>query len=253
MYYCCAITDKGIRPNNEDALLIHKTVLTDGFTECLVSAPFLAAVADGVSGEQCGELASSMCLELLKDVQYSSKMDLRDKLLEIHEKLTKYSAQSEETANMQTTLCGIAVDEYEGLHTINVGDSRLYRYRSGCLSQLSRDQSLVQLLFEEGTITKEEKQNHKHRNIIFPVLGNLSSTPDFDIRSTDECVQYGDLLLLCSDGLSDYVSSNEMEEILALPKPLIRRLRLLTDLALENGSQDNITIIALMRMAEEKR
>ena len=252
MYYCCAITDKGIRPNNEDALLIHRTLLTEGVTECLVSAPFLAAVADGVSGEQCGELASSMCLELLRDVQFSSKLDLKAKLLEIHEKLTAYSMQSEETANMQTTLCGVAIDEYEGLHTLNVGDSRLYRYRSGCLCQLSRDQSLVQLLFEEGSITKEEKLNHKHRNIIFPVLGNLSSTPDFDIRNTEECVQYGDLLLLCSDGLSDYVSTHEMEEILAMPKPLVRRLRLLTDLALENGSQDNITIIALMRMAEDK-
>lgn len=252
MYYCCAITDQGIRPNNEDALLIHKTLLTEGSTECLVSAPFLAAVADGVSGEQCGELASSMCLEMLRNVGFSGKLDLKAELLAIHERLTAYSTQSEDTANMQTTLCGIGIDEHEVLHTINVGDSRLYRYRSGCLSQLSRDQSLVQLLFEEGSITKEEKQSHKHRNIIFPVLGNLSSTPDFDIRNTEECVQYGDLLLLCSDGLSDYVSTNEMEEILAMPKSLMRRLQLLTELALENGSQDNITIISLMRMAKEK-
>ncbi len=251
MYYCCAITDKGIRENNEDALLIHRTVLTEGVTECLAAPPFLAAVADGVSSEQCGEIASEMCLRLLRDVEYSSEVDLKDVLAEIHRKLTEYSSQQDETANMQTTLCGIAVDEYEGLHTINVGDSRLYRYRSGRLQQLSRDQSLVQLLYEEGSITKEEKQNHKHRNIIFPVLGNLSSTPDFDVRNNDECVQFGDVLLICSDGLSDYVSTDEMEEILAAPKPLVRRLRLLTDLALENGSTDNITIITLMRMADK--
>lgn len=253
MYYCCAITDKGVRENNEDALLIHRTVLTEGVTECLVAAPFIAAVADGVSSEQCGEVASEMCLHLLKEVSYTSELDLEELLADIHRKLTEYSVQRDETANMQTTLCGIAVDEYEGLHTINVGDSRLYRYRSGRLTQLSRDQSLVQLLYEEGTITKEEKQNHKHRNIIFPVLGNLSSTPDFDVRSNDECVQFGDVLLICSDGLSDYVSTDEMEEILALPKPLVRRLRLLTDLALDNGGTDNITIIAMMRMAEDKK
>lgn len=251
MYYCCAITDKGVRENNEDALLIHRTVLTEGVTEVLVAPPFLAAVADGVSSEHCGEVASLMCLEMLRDVDFSSSVDLEETLADIHQKLTEYSSQKNETANMQTTLCGIAVDEYEGLHTINVGDSRLYRYRSGRLVQMSRDQSLVQLLYEEGSITKEEKQNHKHRNIIFPVLGNLSSTPDFDVRSDDECVQFGDVLLLCSDGLSDYVSTNEMEEILALPKPLVRRLRLLTDLALENGGSDNITIIAMMRMADE--
>ncbi len=253
MYYCCAITEKGIRDHNEDAFLIHHTVVTEGVTECLVSAPFMAAVADGVSGEQCGELASSMSLEMLKKVQFSSETDLESKLTEIHRALTDYSIQQSETANMQTTLCGIAIDEYEGLHTFNVGDSRLYRYRSGCLTQLSRDQSLVQLLYEEGSITKEEKRNHKHRNIIFPVLGNLSSMPDFDVQSNDECVQFGDVLLLCSDGLSDYVATNEMEEILALPKPLVRRLRLLTDLALDNGSSDNITIIALMRMADDKK
>lgn len=253
MYYCCAITDKGVRENNEDALLIHKSVLTEGVTEQLVAAPFIAAVADGVSSEHCGEVASLMCLELLKEVSYNSEVDLTETLADIHQKLIDYSSQQDDTANMQTTLCGIAVDEYEGLHTINVGDSRLYRYRRGGIMQLSRDQSLVQLLYEEGTITKEERQNHKHRNIIFPVLGNLSSTPDYDVRSDDECVQYGDVLLLCSDGLSDYVSTNEMEEILAMPKPLVRRLRLLTDLALENGSTDNITIIALMRMAEEEK
>lgn len=250
MYYCCAITDKGIRENNEDAFLIHRTVLTEGVTERTVSAPFLAAVADGVSGEHCGEVASSMCLEMLKNVQFSSRLDMSQKLLEVHRALAEYSARRAEAANMQTTLCGIGVDESGHLHTINVGDSRLYRYRRGCLSQLSRDQSLVQLLFEEGTITKEEKQHHKHRNIIFPVLGNLSSVPDFDIRRGDECIEFGDVLLLCSDGLSDYADTSEMEEILAMPKPLVRRLRLLTDLALRNGSSDNITILAITRMAD---
>ncbi len=252
MYYCCAMTEKGVRENNEDALLIHRTVLTEGVTECTVSAPFLAAVADGVSSEHCGELASSMCLNLLREVKYSSKLDLKETLREIHGFLTDYSCRHEETANMQTTLCGIAIDEYEGIHTINIGDSRLYRYRSGRLVQLSRDQSLVQRLYEEGAITKEERQHHWQRNIIFPVLGNLSSSPDYDVRDIDECVQFGDLLLICSDGLSDYVSTDEMEEILAMPKPLVRRLRLLADLALENGGTDNITIIALMRMADEK-
>lgn len=253
MYYCCAITDKGIRPNNEDAFMIHKSVLTEGVTESLVTAPFLAAVADGVSGEQSGELASSLCLNMLKEVSFSSRVNMAEVLEEIHDKLAAYGCRQSDTINMQTTLCGIGIDEKGCLHTINVGDSRLYRYRSGCLSQLSRDQSLVQLLFEEGTITKEEKQNHVHRNIIFPVLGNLSSLPQFDIRTNSETVEFGDVLLLCSDGLSDYVESTEIEEILAMPKPLIRRLRLLADLALEHGGSDNITIVAITRTTIEKK
>ena len=242
MYYCCAITDKGVRENNEDALLIHRTVLTEGVTEVLVAPPFLAAVADGVSSEHCGEVASLMCLEMLRDVDFSSSVDLEETLADIHQRLTEYSSQKNETANMQTTLCGIAVDEYEGLHTINVGDSRLYRYRSGRLVQMSRDQSLVQLLYEEGSITKEEKQNHKHRNIIFPVLGNLSSTPDFDVRSDDECVQFGDVLLLCSDGLNSMIDDEAIGRTLK-ECSMERAADSLIEQALAAGGRDNVTVL----------
>lgn len=253
MYYCCAITDKGIRPHNEDALLLHKTVLTEGVTENRLSAPFLAAVADGVSGEHSGELASSACMQMLREVSFNSKVDLDAKLMEIHQALAELGSKNTETSNMQTTLCAIGVDENDMLHTINVGDSRLYRYRNGCLSQLSRDQSLVQMLYEEGSITKEERETHAHKNIIFPVLGNLTSIPIFDIQTHEEQIEFGDVLLLCSDGLSDYVSSPEIEDILALPKPLVRRLRLMTDAAIRNGSTDNITILALSRVMPERK
>ncbi len=249
MYYCCAITDRGIRDHNEDALLIHKTILTEGVTEQLVKAPFLTAVADGVAGEQSGEIASSMCLKMLKNTAFTSRTDLKKVLLQIHESLAEQGRRQSNMFNMQTTLCGFGIDEQHYLHTMNVGDSRLYRYRNGCIKQLSRDQSLVQMLFEEGSITKEEKRTHAHRNIIFPVLGNLSSLPSFDVQAKEEYIEFGDILLLCSDGLSDYLSSHEIEEILALPKPLVRRLRLLADQALQNGGSDNISIIAVTRTA----
>lgn len=247
MFYCCAITDKGIRENNEDAYIIGQCVRTEGAAEFTLKPPFLAAVADGVSGEQCGELASSFCLERLSEAEYSEKTDLHDLLMGIHEQMTAYSMQQTETFNMQTTLCGIGLDERQRLCTFNVGDSRLYRYRGGRLVQMSRDQSLVQMLYEEGTITMEEKRHHKQRNIIFPVLGNCSSRPVLDIHERSDSIAFGDILLLCSDGLSDYTSNSEIEEILALPKPLIRRLRLLADRSLENKGSDNITIIAITR------
>lgn len=253
MYYCCAITDKGIRPHNEDALLIHRTVLTDGVTECELSSPFLIAVADGVSGEQSGELASWTCLHKLKDINFSSQVDMEEKLFSIHESLAELGAKQEETHNMQTTLCAVGVDEKDMIHSMNVGDSRLYRYRNEYLQQLSRDQSFVQVLYEEGAISADERQNHAQRNIIFPVLGNLTEQPDFDIREHNEKIEYGDILLLCSDGLSDYVPKPEMEEILALPKPLVRRLQLLMERAMQNKCSDNITIIALVRVADKPK
>lgn len=250
MYYCCAMTNKGIRPHNEDALLIHKTVLTEGVTECELHEPFLVAVADGVSGEQSGEIASSTCLEMLKEIAFNSRTDMEQALFSIHTALAQQGAKQADTQNMQTTLCAAGIDENDMLHSMNVGDSRLYRYRNEHLQQLSRDQSYVQVLYEEGAISSEERQTHINRNIIFPVLGNLTEQPDFDVREHHEKMEYGDILLLCSDGLSDYVPKPEIEEILALPKPLVRRLQLLMERALEHQGSDNITIIALVRIPD---
>lgn len=245
MYYCCGITDNGIMDHNEDAYLIGGNVITSGHINDMLSAPFIAAVSDGVSGENSGELASRKCLELLKDVTFTSKTNLKKEIMKIHRQLANIGTQKSSTKNMQATLCAVAIDENDVVHTINVGDSRLYRYRRGDIKQLSRDQSLVQLLYEEGTITEAEKKNHVHRNIIFPVMGNVSSLPKPDIKNLNEIMKYGDVILICSDGLSDYVSCTEMEDILALPTNLTNRLRRLVKLAIDNGSKDNITIVAL--------
>ena len=245
MYYCCGVTDKGVMPHNEDALLIKDSVMDSGSSEYNVSEPFIAAVSDGVSGERSGELASKMCLELLRDIGYSGETKLDEELLGIHQKLAEYSRSDPEMHNMQATLCGIAVDESNNILTFNVGDSRLYRYRGGRIKQISRDQSLVQLLIDEGAITTEERKTHVHRNIIFPVFGNQKSESQIDTVVLEGGMEYGDLLLLCTDGLSDYVSTLDIEEIIELPKNLETRLNMLVKKALENGSKDNISVIAV--------
>lgn len=245
MYYCCGVTSKGIMPHNEDAFLIHKTVVTEGSIAQRLPAPFLLAVSDGVSGEQCGELASKLCLTLLCNVKFTKRTDMKRKLDDIHKLLAQYGAERQETENMQATFCGIGVDEQENVHFYNIGDSRLYRYRGGHLRQLSTDQSLVQMLYAEGTITKEEQKIHKLRNIISPVMGNSSSAPTPQIVDMKERMQYGDLLILCTDGLSDYVTAAEIEDILALPAAMPKRLAKLVSLAIEKGGQDNVTVVAV--------
>lgn len=250
MFYCCGLTEKGVMPHNEDALMIGRTVTTDGAVEQKLSAPFICAVSDGVSGELSGELASSMCLNLLSAVKYSKKIRLKNKLMDIHKQLAKYGSEHSETLNMQATLCGIAVNEDNRIHIINVGDSRLYRFRGGHIKQISRDQSLVQLLYEEGTITQEERKTHIHRNIIFPVLGNISSKPKIDVDLIPDGIQYGDILILCTDGLSDYVTTLEMEEILDKPKSLPKRLEMLVQKALDNGGSDNVSVIGVVYYEE---
>lgn len=250
MYYCCGVTEKGIMPHNEDTLLLHHSVITDGARQIVVDAPFLFAVCDGVSGEQAGELASKSCLMQLSQVKYSKRINLKRKILEIHREIAEQSRKNAAVANMQTTLCGAAFDEDGAMHCFNVGDSRIYRYRGGVLEQLSRDQTLVQMLYEEGTITSEEKKVHSHRNIILPVVGNLDDDPNPEVTIYQNGLENGDVLMLCSDGLSDYVSNFEIEEILALPKKLPERLSMLVRLALDKGGKDNVTVAAVVRYPE---
>ncbi len=248
MYYCCGITDKGIMPHNEDALLIGQNVLTDGSLEKNLNAPFVLAVSDGVSGENAGELASAMCLDILKNAEDFRQNNLAGGIMKIHHELADFSRNNSETNNMQATLCGIAVGEDGSVTSFNVGDSRLYKFRAGELRQLSRDQSLVQLLYEEGEITYEERKTHVHRNIIFPVLGNVRDLPKVDICEIS--LDFGEVLIICTDGLSDYVSSSDILEIMELPKNLAVRLDLLVKKAVSNGANDNISVVAVVRMEE---
>ena len=250
MFYCIGITEKGIMPHNEDALLIGGDVTDAGESEQNIQPPFIAAVSDGVSGERSGELASRMCLEMIRDIRYDSNTDLESSLMDVHKKMADYSNSDPETHNMQATLCGLAIDENQNITTFNVGDSRLYRFRQGKLKQISKDQSLVQLLYEEGTITMEERKTHVHRNIIFPVFGNLKSVPKIDLIPLDG-MEYGDVLLLCTDGLSDSLSPLDIEEILEYSEPLKARLDKLIKKALEKGCKDNITVIAIVYYKDE--
>ena len=137
MVYCCGITDKGpVRENNEDAFLINRIVMSSAEMESNVSAPMIAAVADGVGGEASGEVASRMALELLSDLKPSHKTDYEKKILSVHNSLKRYGI-THNTENMQTTLCALAVDDRGNAVMINAGDSRMYLCRGGKIKQLS--------------------------------------------------------------------------------------------------------------------
>lgn len=246
MYYCCGITDKGaIRPNNEDACLINRTVVTRETMESNITAPFITAVADGVGGEAAGEVASRLALKLLGGVRFGKKVDMRSKVMRIHGRLKSYGINHQNSINMQTTLCALAVDEDERAYAVNVGDSRLYRCRGGVIKQLTTDQSLVQALYEQGKITRDEKKRHAQKNVIFPVLGNIADDPAPQITEIEGGIEKGDLIIICTDGLSDYLTTGEFEEALAQPMRLSRRLKMLVETAKRNGSPDNITVVGI--------
>lgn len=250
MYYCCGITETGnVKTHNEDAYLIGHTVVTDRAFETELRGPLIAAVADGVSGEAKGEVAARMTLELLADIRPSGRTDYKKKVMAIHEKIKRYGASHKGHENMQTTLCAVVIDSKDVPHIINVGDSRLFRMSQGRLRQLSTDQSLVQLLYSGGHMTNEQRLYSNDRNLILPVIGNTGSDPDPQIIVT-EPLGYGEMILICSDGLSDYLTPGETEDILALPQRLPKRLSALAAKAVENGSRDNITVVAVSAAAD---
>lgn len=251
MLYCCGITDKGtVCDHNEDAFLIGKAVTLDGGTESNEKAPVIAAVADGVAGEASGEVASKMALELLAEVKPSPKTDYEEKVLDIHYALQKYG-EGHKKSNMQTTLCALIVEADGRAVMINVGDSRMYLYRGGKAKQLSRDQSLVQMLYEQGHITPEQRQGHAQKNVIFPVLGNHMEEPVPQISVIEGGLVHGDIILLCSDGLSDWLTVGEIEDSLAQPKRLPKRLADMAERAITNGSNDNVTVVGISYLKED--
>ncbi len=245
LFYCCGITDTGsVRDHNEDAFLIQKNVITSGENETETKAPLIAAVADGVAGEASGEVASRKALELLAAVRPSPKTDYMQKILSIHHSLQKYGI-THNTRNMQTTLCALIAEQSGKAVMINIGDSRMYLYRGGNIKQLSRDQSLVQMLYEQGHITPEERHGHARKNVIFPVLGSLNGDPEPQICEIEGGFSHGDIIIICTDGLSDHITAGEFEEILARPKRLPKRLADMAERAMRNGSPDNVTVVGV--------
>lgn len=252
MYYCCGISDVGnSRDHNEDAFLINKIVLNHAGMESDVSHPFIVGVADGVAGENSGEVASRLCLEMLGNIHMSSQVDLRRKVMVIHEQLRHYGQSHASAFNMQTTLCAFAADELGQCFAVNVGDSRMYRLNRHGLRQVTEDQSWVQFLYDNGRISDAERSTHAQKHVIFPVLGNLSSTPTIDVIPMGACHE-DDLFLMCTDGISDHLSEQEMTEILTRKEILSRRLSVLVRQAIKNGSRDNLTALAVVSAPREE-
>lgn len=246
-YYCCAICYKGKLNANEDCVAIGKRIIRNEDIDVNSKANFFVAVADGVSNSSNGAYASKMCLQLLTKSKRGNN-NLAKKAVDIHKKLLKYGQTHEECSDMQTTLCALLIEKSGKLQYVNVGDSRLYRFKNNELKQLSKDQSFVEMLYDKGKISQEQKHIHSSKNLVLSAIGAASSQPNPEASEIDESFDIGDIYLLCSDGLSDYVLDADIEAILMQPIPLVQRLQRLYDAAIENGSGDNISIAAVSKI-----
>ncbi|MEG1126658.1 MAG: Stp1/IreP family PP2C-type Ser/Thr phosphatase [Oscillospiraceae bacterium] len=207
-----------------------------------------ALVCDGMGGARGGKLASSIAASQIERV-FSGQMSAKLSSLDLRTLMTQaiagantliYNASLKDIAMLgmgTTAVCAAVQNGY--LHYVNVGDSRIYLYRNHAFTQLSRDHSMVQELVEQGSITEQEAYVHPHKNLITRALG-VAETVQADYG---ECaVKNGDLILLCSDGLTNYVSTEDIIDIIETA-PFFNCAEMLIDKALANNGQDNITAV----------
>lgn len=202
-------------------------------------------VADGVGGGAAGEVASEYATrKVLHQYFRSDDTDLgrrlRDVIREANRDLYQHVREHPELGRMGTTLVA-AVVRGDELIIGNVGDSRAYLIRNGDIRQITRDHSLVAKLVEEGSITLEEAKQHPKRNVVLRSVGVDPEThPDiFEVRLLP-----GDQILLCSDGLTRYVSDEEMLGV-AAENPADRAVKQLVNMANMRGGRDNISVMLL--------
>jgi protein phosphatase len=243
--------------NNEDryALFAFKADPANGSTPVL-----FAVVADGVGGKQAGEIAAETTVETFQRIVAESDgadplSTMRLAYRESNRAIIERAGEGMETSGMATTAtCAwIAGDR---LYGANIGNSRLYLLRDDRLRRLSIDHSWVEEAVGLGLITPEKARDHPNARIITRHLGSPDAEPDLRLRLSPEeddgamaanqglRLLTGDILLICSDGLSDVVYDEEIEAALN-EGPLEPALARLTDLANERGGPDNITSIAL--------
>ncbi len=234
------ISDIGrCRKNNEDAY--HITAGDDPVHNIYV-------VADGMGGCNAGEVASSSAIEtfleyLRQEKEHAGSEETLDLMTgavaAANEAVYRKSNSAREFAEMGTTLVAAVIRE-EKLFVVHVGDSRAYLYRKKMLKPLTTDHSYVMELVKMGSITKEEAAEHPKRNVITRAVGIRDSVEtDTMIRQ----VKKGDMLLLCTDGLSGMLRDDEIARILDKRCSVERKAAVLVDEANKHGGYDNISLI----------
>jgi PPM family protein phosphatase len=212
-----AICDKGCaRENNEDMVLVGRKLLRDDRLQGAIEpngehSIFVAAVADGMGGANAGEIASQMALEIVRDGIYGLTPGLDNAALKTainaiclyaHQRILQAGTVDPAKRGMGTTLIALLCYE-DRLLLINAGDSRMYRFRNSTLMQVSRDHSLRELTGD----------NDAPSNVIVNSFGGGNNFYA-DVEPAGKKALDGDIFLLCSDGVSDMLNDDEIEEVL---------------------------------------
>lgn len=209
-------------------------------------------VADGMGGHQAGEVASALAVttfaERMQDISAKPHDRLRRAVYAANLAIYDKAEENPGMAGMGTTLTGLLFENGEA-HIVHVGDSRCYMLRNKALVQITMDHTLVEELLLKGAITPQEARNHPQRNVITRALGT-----DIGVKADILRVRLmpGDVFMLCSDGLSGYVTDRDMQDILNSRMKREDKVAALVDQAIENGGHDNITVLLVTDEEDQK-
>ena len=209
-----------------------------------------AVVCDGMGGAKGGKTASSTAVQFITEYlnkNYNDNMDeeelstlLIDAVDGANTEVYCMSLDDVELAGMGTT-CDLVFIRDSVVHVVHVGDSRTYSIRGGKILQITEDHSVVQEMVKRGEITPEQAQNHPNKNFITRALG-ISATLRLDYIEVE--FEYGDVLLICSDGLSNCVSQADMVKTVHENRGILL-IDTLVELAKIGGGSDNITVTVI--------
>lgn len=247
-------TDVGrVREHNEDNFLIAdlttklRSVKPEVRSHTVGPSGSLFAVCDGMGGAAAGEVASQMAADTIHELMQTNPATSKDEFAQrINAAISEagariyLAAKSNRAQRGMGTTSTVAGVFGTTLFLGQVGDSRGYFLRNGKLKQITKDQSLVWKLIEAGQLTEAEAETYEHSHIILQALGT-SDTVQVDLSYVD--LRQGDVLLLCSDGLSGMVNADGIFGVLSTTEDPVDACRKLTDLANENGGHDNVTVI----------
>ena len=248
MFHYVVETDIGIkREINEDRVAVLKR--PEGL--------LLVLVADGMGGHNAGDVASEMTVSLLSKLFLEEKPEIFSSIESKKEWLSRhvqtvnkevydYAGKNPGCKGMGTTLIAALIDNTDCV-MCHIGDSRAYLI-DGTVEQLTRDHSYVNVLVDNGEISEEEAEDHPKKNWIVRALGTEADIEGEFLHFTLKPSLY---LLICSDGLSNKVSKNEIATIVYSPIPLSKKGEELVKLANQLGGEDNISFVLLSSQVEE--
>ena len=232
-----SITDVGQkRTVNQDFVFTSETPVGN--------LPNLFVVADGMGGHKAGDFASSYAVEVLlstirEDENSNPVKIIRAAIETSNTQLLREASDNEAMSGMGTTMVLVTIVGHYA-YVANVGDSRLYLIDENKISQITKDHSLVEEMVRMGEISRDDARNHPDKNIITRALG---AGRDVDVDFFDVRLTPGDILLLCSDGLSNMVPDEDIRQVILTSEMLEEAGRRLVSMANDNGGRDNIAVV----------